>query len=132
MAKYHGKNGVVYMAASGTAPSPLMCLTEFTINASGDPAEVTCMGNGNKQYVMGVPDFTVDLSGVWDDTNDNLWDLAHSSCTNVAAYIYPSSCVPTKYWYGYGWASFNDISVSVDGPVTVTGSLVAAGDWTQI
>ena len=131
-AVYHGKNGVVYMAASGTAPSPLMCTTEFTINAAADTDDVTCMGSTNKRYVMGIPDFTVELSGIWDDTNDNLWDLAHGACANVAFYLYPSSCVTTKYWYGYGWVSFNDISVPVDGAIRVTGSLSAAGDITQI
>jgi len=132
VAVYHGKNGVIYMAASGTAPSPLMCTTEFTISAPADMDDVTCQGSTNKRYVAGIPDFTMTMSGIWDDTSDAFWDLAHGNCTNVAFYVYPSSCVQTKYWYGYGWVSFDDISVPVDGAIRMTGSLAASGNITQV
>jgi hypothetical protein len=58
--------------------------------------------------------------------------MAHNACSNVAFYLYPSSCVPTKYWYGYGWLSFNDLSVPVGGAIAISGRLVAAGDITQM
>ena len=128
MAVYHGKNGVVYMAALGTAPSPVLRQTEFTINTAAETDDVTSFGNINKRYVQGIPDMVVALSGIWDDTDNTLFTLAVAA-GGVGAYLYPSSLVATKYWYGPGWLSVNDVSVSVGGAVRMTGTLSASGDW---
>jgi len=128
MAQYHGKNGVVYMAARGTAPSPVLYQTDFTINTAADTDEVTHFQNINKRYVQGIPDMVVSLSGVWDDTDNTLFTLA-LAVGGVSAYLYPTALNATKYWYGPAWLSVNSVTVGVGGAVKMDGTLSALGDW---
>lgn len=131
MAQYHGKNGVVYMSASAaTAAVPFLYQTEWTLNSAAATDDVTHFGNINMRYVMGIPDCVVELSGFWDDTYDAPWDNARSA-TGVNVYLYPNSGVPTKYWYGPAWFSFNEISVPVGGAISISGTASANGDWGQ-
>jgi hypothetical protein len=43
-------------------------------------------------------------------------------------YIYPSSLMPTVYWYGPAWLDAS-IAVGVAAADTVTGNFVANGAW---
>jgi len=131
MARYHGKGGVLYMSASAAGDAvPVLYQTEYTMNTPAATDDVTSFGDLNMRYVQGIPDMQIELSGIWDDTYDALWDNSRST-DGVRAYLYPSSLVPTKYWYGPAWFSFNDLAIPVGGAVRVTGHLAANGDWGQ-
>ena len=94
MAKYHGKNGVVYMGVATAIP--VLMQTEWTFNTAAATDDVTAFEDSNMHYVQGIPDGVVSLSGIWDDTDDALWDL--SVGTGAAfVYLYPSSLVTTKH-----------------------------------
>jgi len=131
MAQYHGKNGVVYMSPNASSAAvPFLYQTEWAANFDAARDDTTHFGNINMRYVQGIPDMQFSLSGLWDDTYDAPWDNARSA-DGVVAYLYPTSLVATKYWYGPAWFSLADVTVSVSGAVRISGSLAANGDWGQ-
>lgn len=131
MAKYHGKGGVVYMSASAAgAAISVARLTEWSLSTAAETDDVTAFADENKWYVQGIADCVAQISGIWDDTDDALWDNSEST-TGVNVYLYPSNLVLTKYWYGPAWFSVNDITVPVGGGVRATGTISANGPWGQ-
>jgi len=131
MARYHGKNMKFYLAADGSAAAaPVARVADATLNFASETDDVTVPGDANKQYVAGIPDGTGEISGVWDDTDDALYDAGHSTDTGKRFYFYPSSLVPTKYLYGLCGLSFNDMSAGVGGGIRFSAAIHARGDWT--
>lgn len=131
MAKYHGKGGVVYISLTGTGDATsIVGLTNWSLNAPTDKVETTEFGAANKTYVIGIPDFAGALSGWWNDTSDTLYDASRSA-DGVKMYLYPSSLVVAKYWYGPAWVDFN-IETNTAGAVAVNGDYVANGAWGQM
>ena len=130
MANYHGRSGLVYMSATGaTAAVSVANLTAWSLDMSRDKAETTCFGDANKTYVAGLKDISGSLSGFWDDTDDTLYDNAEST-SGVLMYLYPSSNVLTKYWYGPAWVDMS-VTVGVGEAVATSGTFVANGAWGQ-
>lgn len=132
MSVYHGKGGVAYLSltAAGAATTVLK-LNRWALNQPAPRENVTGFGDTNQQYVQGIPDCIGTLSGFWDDTDDNLYDASRSS-DGVKLYLYPTSLVTSKYWYGLSWISFDTIEVSATGPVAVTANFGAKGNWGQL
>lgn len=130
MARYHGKKGVVYISVTGTGTAvAAISLNSWSLNSATDRAEVTAFGDTNKQYVQGLPDLTGDLAGWWDDSSDQLYDASRSA-DGVKLYLYPSSDAPSKFFSGPAFVDFS-INTPADGPVSISGSFAAAGDWAQ-
>jgi hypothetical protein len=130
MSAYHGKGGVVYMSATGSgAAVNVVYLTEFTIDMATDKVETTAFGDLNKTYVQGLRDIKGTISGLWDSATDQLFDASESS-DGVKLYLYPSSLVPTAYFYGPAWLDAS-ISVGVDRAVTISGNFSANGSWSR-
>jgi hypothetical protein len=118
------------MSTSGTGNAvAVAAMTNWTLDFSTDKTDVTAFQDENKQYVQGMKDVSGTLSGIWDDTSDSLYD-AMSSVDGVKMYVYPSTLVPTKYFYG---PAFVDMSLDVDvnAAVKVAGKFSAAGNWGQ-
>lgn len=130
MARYSGKNGVIYMSttAAGTASS-VTGMASWSLSMPTDKIDVTAFGDTNKKYVVGLKDVTGSVSGWFDDTSDQLYD-AMASGEAVKFYLYPSSAVTTKYFYGTAFVDFS-IEVGVGDGVSVSGDFVAASDWGQ-
>jgi hypothetical protein len=64
MSKYHGKNIDVFIDGydmSGFANS-------LTVDQTGDPVEVSAFSSASKEYVVGLYDSKVSLSGFYDDS----------------------------------------------------------------
>ncbi len=130
MARYHGKTGVVYLSPSGSvAATATVSLSGWTIDQAADTVEVAALGDSNKQYVQGLRDLKGTLAGWWDDTNDNLFKAAEAA-DGTKLYLYPSSLVPTIYWYGPAWLNAS-LSAGVGGAVSVAANFVARGDWAR-
>jgi hypothetical protein len=127
MARYHGKNGRVYMSTTNAgAATSLGNVSDWSISFTRDQVETTSMGDSNKQYVMGMKDAKGTLSGFWDNAVDTLFTAAALD-DSVRIFIYPAA-IDTKYWYGY---AFVDVSVSsgVTAAVKTSCNFVAAGAW---
>ena len=130
MARYHGRNGRIYMSTTHTAAATsLGSISDWAINMARDKAEVSSMDDENKTYVMGFRDVSGTLSGFWDSAIDTLFTAADLD-DSVALYIYPNSA-DLKYWYGY---VFVDVSVnsSVRDAVKTSCNFVAAGTWGRV
>lgn len=128
MAVYHGRKGVVYISTTGSgAASLVLSLTDWSLDMSVDTVEVTSFGDVNKTYVQGLPDINGSFSGFWNDSEDKLF-TASSSTDGCKIYLYPSSDIATKYFYGPAWLSVS-VSTAVGDAVKVTGNFVANGTW---
>lgn len=130
MSAYHGKGGVVYMSTSGSGNATnVVYMTEWTLDMATDKVEVTSFGDANKSYVQGLRDIKGTLSGYFDNATDQLFDATESS-DGVKLYLYPTSLVPTVYFYGPAWLD-GSINVGVDRAVTLSGNFVANGAWSR-
>lgn len=127
--KYHGKGGVVYLAASGTGTATVVLgLNHWTLNRQSDKVETTEFGAANKTYVKGYADTQGTLSGFWRDDEDKLFSGADSD-DGVLMYLYPSKDAPSKFAAGPAWLDVS-MDVATNGSVTVNGPFSANGDWT--
>jgi hypothetical protein len=129
VARYSGKNGVVYIGpTNGGAAIAVIGLSKWTLNQDTDKQECTAFQDGNKVYVQGLPDVKGQVSGFWDDVSSETLFTAQAANGGVYVYMYPSTLVSTKYWYG---SAFFDSQVEVDvgSAVHVSASFVAQGLW---
>jgi hypothetical protein len=123
MAQYAGRTGVAYVASSADgAATAVVKLNQWTLNMTADRIDTTGFGDSNKTYVKGFRDARGTLSGFWDDTNDVLYDASQAEGA-VKMYLYPSSLVSSKYFYGTA-----EIDFSLD--VTATDAVKVSGEWT--
>jgi hypothetical protein len=128
MARYHGGQGIAYLATTGAGTAVAMVsLSEWSLDRTTDLVDVTSFGDLNKSYVQGLPDVKGALSGFFDDTDDSMFDGSEST-TGVKLYLYPSRNAPTVYHYGPAWLNAS-IATPVSGAVTVKGTFGANGGW---
>ena len=128
MARYAGKKGLVYLSTSGTgAAVSVGQLTKWTLDMKTDKLDTTCFGDTNKTYVQSWKDLQGTFAGLWDDSNDSMFQAADSA-DGVNVYLYPSSDAISKYFYGPAWFDAS-VAVDVNGKVEVTGSFAANGSW---
>lgn len=131
MAKYHGKKGRVMMSTSGSGTAATVIgLNMWELNMPTDKVETTEFGASNKTWVQGLPDVSGSIGGYWDDTSDDLYDGSRST-DGVKFYLYPSSDVLTKYWYGPAWVDFS-LTTGVAEAVQIKGTYAANGAWGQM
>lgn len=134
MPKYHGRGGVMYLAAtSAGAAQSVANLTQWTINIEMATADVTSLGDTFSSFVAGIRSATASFSGFFADDADvpfDAFDQAQGSGT-VACYLYPSASAPTKYWYGQTWPTSVSVDDSVGGAVSISGALTFNGGVTR-
>jgi len=121
-----GRFGRVYVGTTtAAAASPVPFIGSWSIDASTDKIDVTAMGDVNKVVVPGLPDFSGEMGGFFDDSSSVFYDAAVDGLDR-AFYLYATSNNTLNYWYGRIFidASF---SASVDGAVEMTGSWAASG-----
>ena len=130
MSVYAARKGLVYLSTTGSgSASSVLKINKWSLDQSTDKIEVTSFGDTNKTYVQGLPDIKGSFSGFWDDTETKPGTGA-SSTDGVKLYLYPSSDAITKYKCGPAWLDLS-YDVAVDGAVTINGSFVANGSWSN-
>ena len=128
MARYAGRNSVVYMSTTGAgAATTTVSLSNWTLDLSTDKFEVTAFADANKSYVQGLKDIKGTITGFLDDTGLSLFTAA-DSVDGCKLYLYPSSAAATMYWYGPAWLDAS-IAVPVGGAATISGNFAANGSW---
>jgi len=132
MARYHGKEGQIYMSTTGTGTCvPVVALTSWTISLARDRVDVTAFGDANKQKVQGLPDVSGSIAGWYDDTEDTPFTAADSA-DGTKMYLYPDAAnAPTKYWYGPAFVDIQSVETGVDGAVSIAMSFEANGTWAR-
>lgn len=131
MARYNGRSGLVYMSASSSgAATSVGRLSQWTLDMGRNFSDATAFNDANQQYTAGLKNMQGTLAGIWDDTDDAMYD-AMGVDDYVKIYLYPSSDVLTKYWYGPANVDMS-LDVSVNETIKFTANFAAAGDWGQM
>lgn len=132
MARYNGRHGLLYLGSSGGAAAVSVAqLNTWTLDMGRPFSDATSFGDANQQYTAGIPNFQGSFSGVWDDTNDTVYDaMMQTGALNM--YLYPSSLVPTKYFYSTVHISLSNMTVNNSETISFEGEFAAAGDSGQM
>jgi hypothetical protein len=119
-------------SAGGSSLVTLADLNNWTLNMGRDRVDVTCFGDTNKQRVMGLPDFSGTVGGVYNFTGGSagIFFAAVLAGTAVTLRLLPDSGQATNYFQGLANLD-GAISVSNTGAVTISGNWDAAGNWTM-
>jgi hypothetical protein len=130
MARRHGSKGMIKMdPTGGDVAVEVAALNQWTLDLERDKEDVTCFGDTNKQYVLGLPDIQGEINGVWDeDFSPDFLRIALGEIP-VMLELVPSTVTPTFLFKGLAYLSAG-IECPADGAVTINGSFVAAGPWT--
>lgn len=132
MTRYAGRGGVAYIGSSvGGAAASVVGLSKWSLDQTTEKIEVTAFGDPNKEYVMGLPDVKLSLSGFWDDTASDTIFQAAAANGGVNVYLYPTSLRTNKYWFG---TAFLDATIEVDvkDAAKISANGVAAGAWGRL
>lgn len=71
MAFVHGKNTVFKIDNSGGSLQDISAyLDSVDFPQTSDTAEVTTFGDSSKEYIVGLKDSTISISGSWDSASD--------------------------------------------------------------
>jgi len=116
MARFHGRNGALFVdtaatpAAEGaaTTSSEILYLADWSVEQARDRVDVTSFGDSTKTYVAGLADASGSLSGFLDDSNLDLYDLADGEARSFYLYVDATSATTKEpiagsgkgYWYG--------------------------------
>jgi hypothetical protein len=133
-ARYSGKTGVVYIGpTNGGAAITVVGLSKWSLDQSTDKQECTAFQDTNRQYVTGLPDTKGSVSGFWDNSSsETLFTAAVATGVgSVKVYLYPTSLLTTKYWYGDAFFD-SSIETEVKDAIKVSGAFVAAGNWGRL
>jgi hypothetical protein len=119
-------------SAGGSSLVTLADLNNWTLNMGRDRVDVTCFADTNKQRVMGLPDFSGTIGGVYNFTGGSagIFFAAVLAGTAVTLRLLPDSGQATNYFQGLANLD-GAISVSNTGAVTISGNWDAAGNWTM-
>lgn len=112
----------------GTSPEVVANLNKWTLDLARDKEDVTCFGDTNKQYVLGLPDIQGELGGVWDETTTPEFLRVALGDIPVMLELIPSTLTPTHMFKGLAYIDAG-MDVDAQGAVTINGSFVAAGPW---
>jgi len=130
MARRHGSKGMIKMdPAGGSTTVEVAALNQWTLDLERDKEDVTCFGDTNKQYVLGLPDIQGEIGGVWDEEFSPDFLRIALGEVPVMLELIPSTVTPTFMFKGLAYLSAG-IECPADGAVTINGSFVAAGPWT--
>ena len=130
MARRHGSTGSIKMDPTGGATTvAIASINNWTLDLERDKEDVTCFGDTNKVYVLGLPNVEGDIGGVWDELSSPDFLRIAMGVVPVMLELIPSTVTPTHMFKGLAYLSAG-LECPADGAVTITGSFVAAGPWT--
>lgn len=131
MSVYHTRDGAIYISSSGTGDASLLAkMTEWTLDMPTDRIDVTNFDSTNKEWVQGWGDRRGTLAGLWDNTEDKLFQAAESA-DGCKLYLYPSRRVMSKYFYGPAWVDAN-VRANVNEAGRIGASFAANGAWGRV
>jgi hypothetical protein len=129
LARYHGRQGHMYLQGSGSDAIPMVALTGWSIDLSRDRVDVTCFGDTQITEVQGLPKYTGKFDGFWDDTEDTLWG-ATDATSGRKMYLYMSRDATSKYFYGTAWVDAT-MDIAAGDAVKISGTFSAASNWAR-
>lgn len=131
MARRHGRNARLYAnITSGGTAEPIAFLKEWSIEFTTDQQDVTAFGDTGKVYVTGLPDVKGSFSGFFDDATAQTYTAAVDGIARKVYLYWDLTNSPNSNFQGTAFLDFS-ASAAVDGPLTMTGNLSAAGPWVK-
>jgi hypothetical protein len=128
MAKYAGKNGLIYMSSSaGSAASLVGSLSSWSMDLSTDKLDSTEFGATNETQEIGFPKGQGTFEGFYNDSGQSQLWAARSSSDGSNVYLYPSTSAPTKFLSLNAWVDVS-IQTGVKDMVKIRGTLSARGN----
>lgn len=130
-----GRYGQIkYDPAGDVSPLNLQIVTSLNtwkLSQKTDKVNVTCFGDRNKKYVMGLKDISGSLGGFWNVDELTLFSAVDAETPGMLSLIpnyteEVSLVVPA--FTGLAYMDV-DIDTNVEGAPAISGSFVAAGDW---
>ena len=80
MAFSHGKSAAISVDNGAGTPVDIAAYTEeVSFPMETEASEVTVFGNGNKQYILGLADATVSMSGKYDPTVNTVFTVSRAA-----------------------------------------------------
>lgn len=137
-----GRDGLVKWdptGAGGATATAVLSIAGFTISLKTEKLPVTCFQDTNRVYVPGLPDISGDLTGFYNSAELALFVAAQSIVPGFLSLIPHSSegtggspPAPPTTPYAYEGKAYIDaeLDTNVEGAPGVSGSWVAAGNWT--
>jgi hypothetical protein len=111
----------------------IVSLNTWKLSQKTDKINVTCFGDNNKKYVMGLKDISGSVGGFWNSSSLTLFqavDAADPGFLELVPNFNDSIGSPEVVPAFSGLAYLDvDIDTDVEGAPKITGSFVAAGDW---
>lgn len=130
MARIHGSKGQILMDPTGGAtPVVVASMNSWTLEMNRDRVDVTAFGDTFKQWVQGLPNIAGTLTGWYENTELDIFDVAQGD-TAALLKLVPSSLAATHFWTGPAYLDAS-INVSATGAVSISSTYVGAGDWTR-
>ncbi len=118
--------------------SPLDLVVVSSINSwklsqKTDKINVTCFGDNNKKYVMGLKDISGSLAGFWNSDSLTLFQAVDATDPGMLELVpnfndLAGSPEVVPAFQGLAYMDV-DIDTDVEGAPKISGSFVAAGDW---
>jgi hypothetical protein len=125
--KYHGAKGAFFsFATSGGAAALVANINDWKIDIQQDIAEVSCLGDTWKTFVVGLKGATGSLSGYWAADADIPFD-AFDSGVGGNFYGYPAGSAVAQYVYGSIFPTKVGIDVPVSGPTAISADFTVNG-----
>lgn len=116
--------------AGGTSYVEVASINAWDLSMKRDRADATAFGDTNKVKVLGLPDFTGTIGGLWDATDISLFTAALGT-TAVHLKLLPDRNGATHYFHGLAYLDAS-ISVKNDGVVGYQSTFDAAGNWALV
>src|SRR5262245_39932459 len=134
----HGRDGLVKWdptGAGGATAVPVISISGFTLSMSTEKVPVTCFQDTNRVYVPGLPDISGDLSGFYNSQDLSLFEASQMVTPGFLSLIPHSSegtAGPPVVPYAFEGKAYMDaeLDTNVEGAPALSGSWVAAGNWT--
>lgn len=135
MNRMYGSKGSIKAdptGAGGVTAVEVASMASWTLNMARNKADVTSFQDANLTYVVGLPDIKGSLGGWFDSDELTIFDIAMGDIACFLELIPSTIVTPTPImWSGKAWLDAA-IDVKATGAVSVSGTFVAAGDWTRV
>src|SRR5215467_7678628 len=109
-------------------------LDTWKLSQKTDKTNVTCFGDTNKKYVTGLPDISGSVGGFWNSDELTLFHAVVAATPGMLELIpnttdEAGSPLVVPAFQGLAYLDV-DIDTDVAGAPKITGTFVAAGNWT--
>jgi hypothetical protein len=100
----------------------------FTIDMKKDREDVTAFGDTNKQKVTGLPDYSGNITGLWNSVTSPVMFDAILGSVAVFLHLIPDTGAPTFLFKGLANLD-GSLTVNAKGAVRYSCTWDAAGNW---